>query len=108
MPLLTIESGDNSIEVEGTEWSEIASYSRGSLGGEYCRWTQKVLRHDDGRVIVYIDAKMHSGQQRRVGTELPADSPDVEAVIHSIARSLALNIWTADRCVEQYQKAVRL
>ena len=97
-----------SIEVNDSEWMEIASekWNRVEDNG-HVEWIQSVRRHGDGRILVYVIYLPTSGILQTAGEILPARSDDVSHLITRLAQRFDVPTNVPHACSEQYERYAR-
>ncbi|MBA3481222.1 MAG: hypothetical protein H0T51_05345 [Pirellulales bacterium] len=95
-----------SIEVNDSEWTELASANWNRLEDDgYVQWTQTIRRHKDGRILVYVIYLPTSGILRTAGEILSAGSKSVANVVERLAEQFDVPTNVPHFCIEGYKRA---
>jgi hypothetical protein len=96
------------IEVGNAEWMEISSAKWNRLeDGGYAQWTEAVLRHADGRILVYVIYLPSSGILQTVGEILPAGTREVSELITRLAERFDVPSNVPHACIDGFEQYAR-
>jgi hypothetical protein len=107
-PIVIDLPNGQSIEVDESEWIELASAKWNRLEDDgYVQWTQTVCRHKDGRILVYVINLPTSGILKTAGEILPAGSKSVTNVVERLAEQFDVPTNVPHFCIEGYKRATK-
>lgn len=102
--VLTVRIGGQPVVIGGSDWRTLANSERGPMiHRRFSEWSQSVLRHIDGRTVVYMDALRHDGTHRIRGLMLPAGDRDIRPALDAVTRDFNVDGVTAEGCDAQYK-----
>jgi hypothetical protein len=106
-PIVIDLPGGESIEVNNSHWTEIASSDWNRLRDDgFVQWTQTICRDEDGRILVYVVLLPTSGILKTAGEILPA-GVDVTDAVERLAQRFDVPSNVPYSCIQRYRRALR-